>query len=310
MACFFSLYYNYLFKEKTTTKVTKQGTPSLLSSSVNTLARLRRLTSTPALEINTTAHPTFSESYRWHLNTSSPQKTIAIEIKKEGIVSSQIVLSTSILPRVNASAERVVTSSERMKHTSASLMRLNTLELATSVTSSSGFPPPVQASSFVTVEDSSGIRSPIGQIKIQRDVSTSSYVLGTNQTTPVVLGSSLAQAQHVIATRKPENFSSEGISMKPSIASEETASGLQTTPVERPTTQYVPITGSENPLIGKNENRLGLFYCLGYVGDFFSFSGHRTALRCLHVRVLQGGIQPKAPRRVWRLFRVVDSEDI
>ena len=264
MACFFSLYYNYLFKEKTTTKVTKQGTPSLLSSSVNTLARLRRLTSTPALKINTTAHPTFSESYRWHFkNTSSPQKTIAIEIKKEGTFSSLIVLATSILPRLNASAEKVVPSSEVMKHTSVSLMRLNTLELATSVTSSSGFPPPVQASSFVTVEDSSGIRSPIGQIKIQRDVSTSSYVLGTNQTTPVVLGSSLAQAQHVIATRKPENFSSEGIGMKPSIASEETASGLQTTPVERPTTQLVPITGTENPLIGKNKNRLGLFYCLG-----------------------------------------------
>jgi len=237
--------------EKTTTKVTKQGTPSLLSSSVNTLARLRRLTSTPALEINTTAHPTFSESYRWHLNTSSPQKTIAIEIKTQAF-SSLIVLATSILPRLNASAEKVVPSSEVMKPTSVSLMRLNTLELATSVTSSSSFPNQnhIQASSFVTVEDNSGIRSPIGQIKIRRDVFTSSYVLGTNKTTPVVLGSSLAQAQHVITTRKPENVSSEGISMKPSIASEETASGLQTTPVERPTTQHVPITGTENPLIG------------------------------------------------------------
>lgn len=261
MACFFSLYYNYLFKEKTSTKVTKQGTPSLLSSSVNTLARLRRLTSTPALEINIAAHPTFSESNGWHLNTSSPQKTIAIEITKQGIVSSLTVLPTLILPRVNGSAERVVPSSEVMKHTSVSLLRLNTLELASSVSSSSSFlnQGHIQASSFVTVEDSSGIRSPIGQIKIPRDVSTSSYVLGTNQTTPVVLGSSLAQAQHVIATGKAENFSSEGISMKPNIASEETASGLQTTPVERPTTQYVPITGTENPLIGKNKNRLGLF---------------------------------------------------
>ena len=248
--------------------MTHQETTSLLPSSVNALARMGSLTSTPALEIKTTVHPTFSESNRWHLNTSSPQKTTAVEIKKQGTVFSPTVSPTLILPRVNASTGRAVHLREVMTHTSASLLRANTLELSAYVTSSSSFPnqTPIQASSFTTVEDSNGIRPPIGQIKLTAmDVSTStepaSYVLATKQTTPVVPTSSLARADHVISKSKTADFSSEGISMKPSKTSQEVSSGLQTTPVERPTTQYIPVTGTENPLIGKNINRLLLRYC-------------------------------------------------
>ncbi|XP_020601976.1 CUB and zona pellucida-like domain-containing protein 1 [Orbicella faveolata] len=246
---------------KTTTKVTNQETTSLLPSSVKTLARLGSLTSTPALEITATVHLTFSESNRWHSNTSSPQKTTAVEIKKQGTVSSLTVSPTLILPIVNASVGRIVHSSEVITLTSVSLLRSNTLELATSVTSSSSFPKQtlIQARrSFATAEDSNGIRSPIGQIKTPRDAITStgtaSYVLGTKNTAPVVPTSSLARADHVISTSKPEDFSSEGISMKPSKASEETPSGPEKTPIERPTTQYIPVNGTDNPLIGKNEN--------------------------------------------------------
>lgn len=163
--------------------MTNQETTSLLPSSVKTLARLGSLTSTPALEITATVHLTFSESNRWHSNTSSPQKTTAVEIKKQGTVSSLTVSPTLILPIVNASVGRIVHSSEVITLTSVSLLRSNTLELATSVTSSSSFPK---------------------QTLIQ--------------------------------------------------ASEETPSGPEKTPIERPTTQYIPVNGTDNPLIGKNEN--------------------------------------------------------
>ena len=235
--------------------MTNEETTSLLPSSVNSL------TSTPALEFTSTVHPTFSESIRWHSNSSSPQKTTALEIKKQGTVSSLTVSPTLILPIGNASVGRIVHSSEVMKLTSVSSLRSNTLELATSVTSSSSVPKQILiqgGSSFATVEASNVIRFPIGQIKTPRDVSTStgpaSYVLGTKQTTPIVPTSSLARADLVISTSKPEGFSREGISMKPRKASKETPSGPQTTPEERPATQYIQVTGTDNPMIGENVN--------------------------------------------------------
>ena len=239
--------------------MTNQETTSPLLSSVNTLPGSGSLTSTPALEYTPTVHLTFSKSIRWHSNTSSPQKTTAVEIKKQGTVSSLTVSPTLILPIVNASAGRIVRSSEVMKLTSVSLLRSNTFELATSVTSSSSVPKQTltqAGSSFATVEAIDGIRFAIGQVKIPRDVSTSkgpaSYLLRTKQTAPVVPTSYLARADLVISTSKPEGFSREGVSMKPSKASKETPSGPQTTPVERPATQYIPVTGTDNPLKGEN----------------------------------------------------------
>jgi len=155
-----------------------------------------------------------------------------VEIKKQGIVSSLTVSPTLILPIVNASAGRIVHSSDVMKLTSLSLLRSNTLELVTSVTSSSSIPKQTlikPGGSFATVEASDGERFPIGEVKIPRDVSTStgpaSYVLGTKHTAPVVPTSSLARADFVISTSKPGGFSREGV--KPSKASKETPSGPQ-----------------------------------------------------------------------------------
>lgn len=255
-----------LFKEKTTTKVTNQATTSLLPSSVDTLASLVSLASTPALETTTASvHLTFSESNRWQSNTSSPQKTTAVETKKLGTVSSLTVAPTLKLPIVNLSTGRIVHSSEVMNHTSVSLLRSNTLQLATFVPSVSSFTMQtlVQArSSFATVDDRNGIRFPMGQIKTPWGVSTSTEpatdVFGTKQTTPVMPTSSLARADLVISTSKHENSSSEGIRLKPSKASKESPSAPQTTPVERPTLQYIPATGTDNPLLGKNKNRQAL----------------------------------------------------
>ena len=267
MAFFLLSASSLLFKVKTTTKLTNQETTSLQPSSVHVLGRLGRLTSTPALEIKTTVHLTFSESNRWHSNTSSPQKTTTVEIKKQGTAFSLTVSPTLILPMVNASAGRTVHSSEVMKHTSVSSLRSNSLELSTFVTSSSNFPKqtPTQARSPVaTVEVSNSIRFPTGEIRTLRNVSTStgpaSYVLETEQTTPVLVvpTSSLARVDHVVSTSKPEDFSSEGISIKPSKASKETPSGPQTTPMERPTTQYIPATGTDNPLMGKSKYGLAV----------------------------------------------------
>lgn len=382
--------------------MTNQETPSLLPSSVNQLAGLGSLRSTPALEIKATVHPTFSESNRWYSNASSSQRTTTNKIKTEGTVSSLIVSPTLILPRENASAGRIVHSSEVIKHTSVSLLRSGNLELATFVTSSSSFPKqtPIHArSSFAMVENSNGI-PPIGQIQTLRDVSTSAgpaNVLGTSmpsketeaikaspstapsqnetkvleetkaivttgvtlvreanmketsiaagyktetikisdtreayqsktidlteitavsattvgtenkteaikpnpptgsyqketsipgekkvksastavehsieaikttrsdgsaalltkQTTPLVPTSPLARAEHAISKGKPQNFVRESTeSIRPSKASKETSTGPQTTPVERPTTQYTQVTGTDNPLTGTNK---------------------------------------------------------
>ena len=170
------------------------------------------------------------------------------------------VSPTLILPVLNASARRIVHSSKVMNHTSVSLLRSNALELETLVPSSSSFTIEtlIQArSSFATVNDSYGTWPPVGQIKTPWDVSTStepaSDVLGTKQTLPVVPTSSLARADLVFSTSKRGDFSSEGISVKPSKTSRESPSVAQTTSVERPTTQYIPVTGRDNPLIGKNK---------------------------------------------------------
>lgn len=245
-----------------------QETTSLLPSSGEALARSEILASTPALEITTSVHLAFSESDRWQSNTSSPQKTTAVEIKKLGTVSSLTVSPTSILPIVNTSAGRVVLSSEVMKHTSVSLLRSNKSEFATFVPSSSSFTNQTlgQArSSFATVDDSNGIWFPIGQIKTPWGVSTSTEpatdVLGTKQTTPVMPTSSLAPADLEISTSRREYSSSEGISVKPSKASKQSSSAPQPTPVQQSTTEYIPVTGTDSPLIGKNKTSLPLLLC-------------------------------------------------
>ena len=248
--------------------MTNQETTSLLPSSVNALASLVSLASTPALEITTSVDQTFSGSKRRQSNTSSPQKTTAVEIKKLGTVSSLTVSPTLILLVLNTSARRTVHSSKVLKHTSVSLLRSNVLQLDTLVPSSSSFTNQtlIQARSpFATVNDSNGTWPPIGQIKTPWDVSTStepaSDVSGTKQTLPVVPTSSLARADLVFSTSKREDLSSEAISVKPSKTSKESPSAAQTTPVERPTTQYIPVTGTDNPLIGKSKNWLASLPC-------------------------------------------------